>query len=200
MSLEFKKKILEIIAHPFDAYGYILSIFLGYLYKFRYHILRRKVVLGKSLRIRGSLIIRGPGEVFIGDRVYIDGRGHPVTLFTYDKGAIISIGSNSFIDGTRFGCQKRISISKYAILGDARIMDTDFHSISPNRWSSDALVESNPVIVEENVWIGAAAAVLKGVRIGNNSVVGFGSVVTKDVPSNCVVAGNPARVVKKLDE
>jgi acetyltransferase-like isoleucine patch superfamily enzyme len=146
--------------------------------------------------VRGPLKIRGPGKVIIGDNVLIDGRGHPVTPFTHHKDAVISIGSNSFVNGTRFGCQKKITIGEYAILGDARILDTDFHSIYPDRLSPNAVVESKPIIIGKNVWIGGAAIVLKGVNIGHNSVVGFGSVVTKDVPADCVVAGNPAKIIK----
>jgi acetyltransferase-like isoleucine patch superfamily enzyme len=55
-----------------------------------------------------------------------------------------------------------------------------------------------PVRIERNVWIGAAAIILKGVRIGENSAIGAGSVVVRDVPPKCVAAGNPARVVKRL--
>jgi acetyltransferase-like isoleucine patch superfamily enzyme len=171
---------------------------LGYYYKLKYSFFRRRTIFGKGFRVRGSLKIKGPGKVIIGDNVFIDGRGHPVTPFTYSKNAIISIGSNCFINGTRFGCQKEIVIGDYAILGDARILDTDFHSIYPNRWSSDAIVESKPIIVGRNVWIGAASAILKGVKIGDNSVVGFGAIVLKDVPPNCVAAGNPAKVIKSL--
>jgi maltose O-acetyltransferase len=60
-------------------------------------------------------------------------------------------------------------------------------------------MESRPVTIGKNVWLGAGSAILKGVNIGENSVVGFGAVVTDDVPPNCVVAGNPARIVKTLD-
>ena len=86
-----------------------------------------------------------------------------------------------------------------AILGDAMILDTDFHSIYPDRWSVEAKAESKPIRTGRNVWIGGAASVLKGVKIGDNSVVGFGPVVIRDVPRNSVVAGNPACVVKKLE-
>jgi acetyltransferase-like isoleucine patch superfamily enzyme len=53
--------------------------------------------------------------------------------------------------------------------------------------------------LERGVWVGDSAIICKGVRIGENSIIGAGSVVRKDVPPNCVVIGNPARVVKKLD-
>ena len=90
-------------------------------------------------------------------------------------------------------------MGEFAILGDARIMDTDFHSIYPNRWAPEAKAETQPVLIEDNVWIGGAAAILKGVHIGGNSVVGFAAVVVSDVPANSVVAGNPAALVKTLE-
>ena len=127
-----------------------------------------------------------------------DGRGHPVTPFTHNGNVVITVGSNSFVNGTRFRCQKKIIIGEYAILGDARILDTDFHSICPNRWSPDAVVESKPIIIEKNVWISSGALVLKCVKKVSNSVVGFASVVTRDVPPDCVVAENPGRVIRKL--
>ena len=77
------------------------------------------------------------------------------------------------------------------------IMDSDFHSLEPSqrRRSSGPCL---PVIVKNNAWIGSRALILKGVSIGTNSVVGAMSVVTRNVPDNCVVAGNPARLVKSL--
>jgi acetyltransferase-like isoleucine patch superfamily enzyme len=60
-------------------------------------------------------------------------------------------------------------------------------------------IKDKPVIIEENVWIGANAVILPGVKIGKNSIVGAGSIVTKDVGENVIVAGNPARIIKRLD-
>ncbi|MCK5617225.1 acyltransferase [Candidatus Pacearchaeota archaeon] len=191
-------KILFGLTRPQKSYDYILSVLKGGYYRLKYGIILRKAVFGKGLRVRGLLKISGPGKIIIGANVTIEGRGHPVTPFTHDKDAVITIGANSFINGTQFGCRKKITVGEYAILGDARIFDTDFHSIFPNRWTKDAVVKSAPIEIGKNVWIGAAAAVLKGVTIGDNSVAGFGAVVIKDVPSNCVVAGNPAKIVRNL--
>ncbi len=97
----------------------------------------------------------------------------------------------------------RISASDEIILGDgcmlangAYITDSDWHG-SYNR--VDRADEPTPVYLGDNVWVGDHATVLKGVTIGDNSVVAARSVVTKSVPENVVVAGNPARVVKTLD-
>jgi maltose O-acetyltransferase len=98
------------------------------------------------------------------------------------------------VNGTRFSCALSIRIGNDAILGDARISDTDHHPVSRRR-NVDRSLEAavRPVVIADNVWIGGGAGVLKGVTIGPNAVVGFGAVVTKDVPADRVAAGNPAR-------
>lgn len=178
--------------------NFVLSHTNGIYYRIKFKLLRKKVTIGRNFRVRERLKIKGPGRVIIGNGILIDGRGHPVTPFTHSKNALIRIGDNSFVNGTRFGCQDEIDIGPHAILGDARILDTDFHSIEINRWSKDAVVLHAPIKIGRNVWIAAGAVILKGVEIGENSVIGFASVVTDDVPPNSVAAGNPARVIKKL--
>ena len=128
-----------------------------------------------------------------------NGGPHPVTPFTHTPQARIRIGDNVFLNGMRFACAELIEVGDDCILADCRIFDTDMHSILPNRRSDDALVATSPVRLHRNVWVGAAAIILKGVTIGENSVVGAGAVVSRDVPPNVVVAGNPARVVKHLE-
>ncbi len=97
----------------------------------------------------------------------------------------------------------RISASDEIVIGDgtmlangAYITDSDWHTIY-DRTRRDERV--TPVHIGRNVWLGDHATVLKGVTIGDNSVVAARAVVTRDVPANVVVAGNPARVVKELD-
>ena len=97
----------------------------------------------------------------------------------------------------------RISASDEIVLGDgcmmangAYITDSDWHGLY-DRVSHPK--SKTPVRLGKNVWLGDHATVLKGVTIGDNSIVAAQSVVTKDVPANVVVAGNPAQIVKKLD-
>lgn len=196
----FFQKLHKGLKQPAQAYSYLISVLKGLVCRTRYSLVGKRISIGKKFCVSGSLKIKGPGRVVIGKNVCVDGCGHPVTLFTYSEDAVISIGSNSFVNGTRFGCQEKISIGDYAILGDARILDTDFHSIAPNRHSADAIIKSTPVMIDENVWVGGAATILKGVHVGRDSVVGFAAVVTRDVPPGCVVAGNPACIVRNLIE
>jgi acetyltransferase-like isoleucine patch superfamily enzyme len=150
---------------------------------------------GRNLRIDGRLVIRGPGTVILGDNVRI---GMTVTPWTYSPDAVISIGSDSFINGTSFGCQLEIRIGARAIIGRASIMDTDFHSVEIDRHRIDAPVRVASVILADNVWVGAQAGILPGTRIGQNSVVGFGAVCAGEFPADAVIAGNPAKVVRTL--
>ncbi len=82
------------------------------------------------------------------------------------------------------------------IASNVYISDTDWHDIYDRVHPRGNLA---PVILEENVWVGDSAIVCKGVTIGQNSIVGAGSVVTKDIPPNTIVAGNPAKIVKEID-
>ena len=79
----------------------------------------------------------------------------------------------------------------------AYVTDADWHDIYDR---TEVIGQTRPVTLKQNVWIGDGATICKGVTIGENSIIGAGSVVTSDIPSNVVAAGNPARVVKGLDE
>ncbi|MEW5723853.1 MAG: acyltransferase [Thermodesulfobacteriota bacterium] len=99
--------------------------------------------------------------------------------------------------GVRIGSAAGVFIGDGTMLANgAYITDSDWHDLY-NRIRP--CPNPSPVILEENVWIGDGAVVCKGVTIGRNSVIGAGAVVTTDVPESCVAAGNPARVVKRLD-
>jgi acetyltransferase-like isoleucine patch superfamily enzyme len=160
-------------------------------------LLRRRFKAGRNLRIDGRLILRGPGAVILGDNVRI---GMTVTPWTYATDAVITIGDDSFVNGTSFACVREVRIGCRAILGRSSIMDTDFHSVRVDRHDPSAPIRVAPVVLEDNVWVGAQAGILPGTRIGANSVVGFGAVCAGVFPGNVVIAGNPAKVVKRLTE
>ena len=79
------------------------------------------------------------------------------------------------------------------------ITDTDAHPLDylARRTSNDG-TKAAPIVIEDDVWVGAHSIILKGVTIGARSIIGAGSVVTKSIPTDCVAAGNPCRVIKKL--
>jgi len=122
----------------------------------------------------------------------------------------ISIGDRCYIGASLLVCHSSITIEDDAIISwGVTIVDHDSHALDWEGRSSDVIdwhenrknwdhVKIRPVHIEEKVWIGFGASVLKGVRIGAFSVVAAGSVVTKDVPPYSLVAGNPARIVRSL--
>ena len=108
--------------------------------------------------------------------------------------AKISIGAMSHIGArTEIRCHDKVAIGKHVRIGwDCQIMDSDFHPL-PGQLKEKVA----PITIEDNVWIGCRAIILKGVTIGHDAVVGAGSVVSKNVEACTVVAGNPARTIKK---
>jgi len=158
-----------------------------------------RVRFGRSVIANHRLDVRGKGSVTIGDDANLYAFVGRTRLYTRSPAARIVIGRNVRLNGTTIQAAELIEIGDDCILGDANVMDTDMHPIDADRRHNPAArIRTAPIVMERNVWVGGQAAVLQGVRIGENSVVGFRAVVTSDVPPNVVVAGNPARVVRSL--
>jgi len=134
----------------------------------------------------------------MGDNVFVDGTSHTVTPWTSNKRAKIIIGNNVFLNGTRFSCNKQIEIGDDCIIADCRLLDTDFHSIIPDKRNDSGYIKSEPIKIGKNVWIAMDSVVLRGVEIGDNATVSAKSVVHNDVPKNTVYGGNPAVFIKKV--
>jgi acetyltransferase-like isoleucine patch superfamily enzyme len=130
------------------------------------------------------------------------GVAHPVVLRTLSAGAELLIGEDVGLSGATICSAERIVIGSETMLGaGVTITDTDFHPLSPDnrRYNRDlSRVRTAEVVVGANVFIGTNSLILKGVSIGENSVIGAGSVVTSDVPENVIAAGNPCRVLRKI--
>jgi acetyltransferase-like isoleucine patch superfamily enzyme len=119
--------------------------------------------------------------------------GPGVAIAIYDN-AVLELGNNVSINAdSKLICCKHIKIGDgSAISWDVEIRDSDCHSIL-----AEDFEVSKPIEIGGHVWIGSRATILKGVRIGSGAVIATGSVVTKDVPENCLVAGVPARIIKE---
>lgn len=111
----------------------------------------------------------------------------------------ISIGNYILISpGTSIRSAESIDIGDSTMIAsDVVITDSDWHGIYDR---TDYVATPKPVKIHKNVWIGERSIILKGTQIGENSIIGAGSVVHGDIPPNSVYAGNPAKEVKKLDE
>jgi acetyltransferase-like isoleucine patch superfamily enzyme len=126
---------------------------------------------------------------------------------------LLTIGDNTYIGGgTVVDCVKSISIGNDVLISYGCVLaDSDNHSIKYSIRKKDladwkqkkhdwTTTNSEPIQISMGVWIGAKTIILKGVTIGEGSVVGAGSVVTKNVPPWTIVAGNPARVIREIPE
>lgn len=108
------------------------------------------------------------------------------------RGAKLSLGSGYINNNVTIDCFNSITIGDRVVISKGvTFRDSDNHSINGNREIS------SPIVVEDNVWIGLNAIILKGVRIGSGSVIAAGAVVVDDVPKNTLVGGVPARVIKE---
>lgn len=173
----------------------------------RWYLLRAKLRLHGvrfGERVRGNrVIIRNKGTITLGDDVrlnsYPDGELHRTGLQTFTDSARITIGNDCLVNGTMMFCNEAITVGDHCLFGPgAKLVDNDSHRVG-REWRVRKLPPASAAIVlHNNVWIGMNALVLKGVAIGENSIVAAGSVVTKNVPPNVIVAGVPARVVKVL--
>jgi maltose O-acetyltransferase len=159
--------------------------------------LRHADSVGERVRLRGRPSITNLGRMTIGPRVQLISTMATLELVTLEGGTL-EIGERTLVNyGGSIAAAERVSIGKECLIGThAIIMDNDFHRIEPERrreWP-----ESKPIVIEDNVWIGARSIVMTGVTIGTGSCVGAGSVVTRDVPDRTLVAGVPARAIRTL--
>lgn len=176
---------------------------------FRMYLKSKGVESGNNVILKGRPVIcRFTGIIRIGNNVILRSHDYgyhtsiyaPVRLMTDTReDAMIEIGDNTRINGASIHATEKIIIGRNCLIAsNATIIDSDGHGIIASERGSVNPV-SSPVIIEDNVWIGMNTIILKGVRIGMNSVIGAGSVVTKSIPPDCVAAGNPARIIKNID-
>lgn len=176
------------------------------------------IKFGKKLQVFDKIYVKGYGKITIGDNfVFTSGEAiNPICrnirgcFATTTKESQIIIGDNVGISSACIWAQKCIEIGNNVnIGGDCLIMDSDSH---PHDYMQrrrnfrqevgmDKYLETipcSPIVIEDDVWIGARCQILKGVRIGARSIIAAGSIVTKDVPSDCIAAGVPAKVLRKI--
>lgn len=158
--------------------------------------LRSATRVGPHARTLGRPRIENFGTLEIGGHVLIRSVNVPVELCTGPSGRL-RIGDGVRVNyGTSIAATGAVTIGDRVRIGPyVMIVDTDFH----DPYLRGHRPAPSPVVIEDDVWIGAKASVLKGVRVGRGAIVGVGAVVTNDVPPFTVVAGVPARPVATLD-
>ncbi|HEY0674393.1 MAG TPA: DapH/DapD/GlmU-related protein [Longimicrobiales bacterium] len=193
-------KFQKAVRNPGYALTVLRGLTKGHYYRVKFKLLGRRVIIGRRFRVSGRLDIRGPGTVIFGDDCSVISSMIQITTpWTHEKDAVIKIGNRVLLTGTRIGCVQRVEVGDGAGLSDARIMDSDFHSIeSTDEHRGHTAGRSKPITIGRNAWLGAGSMVLKGVTVGESAVVGAGAVVAANVPEYSVVFGNPARVVWRV--
>ena len=188
---------------------------------FRLVMKMTKVEYGKKLLLKGVPIIfnKGGARLKIGNNVTLKssslsnlvGLYSRTIIVTRASGAVIEIGDNVGISGATIYARQGIYIGDNTCVGgNCKILDNDFHPIDAEErlrllndvHGGDAadLIPTREIHIGKNCFLGCNSIILKGTVLGDGCVVGAGAVVSGKFEDNCVIAGNPARVIKKLGE
>ena len=164
----------------------------------------------ESAQVFKKLVSKKPGAVVFGKHVSC----YAGCSFAIGENGKCTVGDFTLLNGALVMAEERIDIGSYCLVSwNVGIADSDFHPLEPAQRLIDAQalapyfkdrpprpqLKTAPVKIGNNVWIGMGAVILKGVTIGDNSVVAAGAIVTRSVPANTIVAGNPAAAVKKFE-
>jgi acetyltransferase-like isoleucine patch superfamily enzyme len=191
--------IVKIIRFPSYCFWYLCA---------RAQFAVRGVKWPQHLTVKGPLGLSAIGRIELGDHITIvndskynrAGINHSTQLVA-GRGAILKIGNNVGMSGASIYAESSIEIGNHVLLGaNARIYDTDFHPIHFQDRMAGVPPKTAPVVIGDHVWLAANVTVLKGVSIGARSVIAAGSVVTSNIPEDCLAGGIPARVIRKITE
>lgn len=168
----------------------------------------KKIDIGQGVKVRGKIFLKNNGNIIIRDNVTINSRlsanpisGQMYTSLLVSQNARLIIDKGAGISNSSISVFNSVYIGEDVFIGaGCKIFDTDFHSVNYEKRMSknDDDIKSSPIVLEKGCFIGSNTIILKGVTIGKFSVVGAGSVVTKNIPSNEIWGGNPAKFIKKL--
>ncbi len=188
----FSLAVERYVYYPlWSAWNYIFA------YWWNVHIGKRCKFRGRAYfyRLPESKITIGDGCMFLSSNASNKiGVYSPCMISCVGVGANLTIGNGCGFSGTVIGCGTKIEIGHNVRCGaNTLITDTDWHR------DDYRTKEDRPIKIEDNVWLGYGVKVFKGVHIGENSFVGACTIVTHDIPANVVVAGNPARIIRKIE-
>lgn len=182
----------------------LLFAWRGHRLQWQARLYRGKVSLGQQITIQHPVRFQGRGRLVIANGVSLGfelagASNIPILLQPREPEAEIILEEGCVVmNGCELIARTSIRVGRRTLIGPHTwITDADFHGLAPELRHTPG--KSSPVIIEENVWIGAKAVILKGVRIGSNAVVAAGCVVSKDVPPGMIVAGNPMKIIGNVD-
>lgn len=196
-----KDKRGKLFKRLFLMYYLIVKIIFSFIMKTSCKF--KNIKLAKNVSFYGKIYLyRAPySSITIGKKCTFRSKEHSnliginrkCSISTLSSNATIEIGNNCGFSGTVVGSFKSIKVGNNVRCGaNTLITDSDWHSDDPRTGPPQEIV------INDNVWLGVNAVVLKGVTIGKNSIIGANSVVVKDIPENVIAAGNPCRVIKSL--
>ncbi|MCI8566690.1 MAG: acyltransferase [Lachnospiraceae bacterium] len=170
-----------------------------------------RVRYGKNLVLGGwPMIFRFPqAKITIGDNCKINSNFFSNLIGLYQRTILVArgtgeivLGNHVGISGTTIYARERIEIGDYSIIGaNCKIFDNDFHSLDTEERKNDVFdnLVTRPVTIGKNVFVGCNTIILKGTVIGDDCVIGAGSVVHGVFEAGCTIAGNPARIIKRRE-
>jgi carbonic anhydrase/acetyltransferase-like protein (isoleucine patch superfamily) len=213
--IKYINLILIIVNNNFDIIGWFFErlfryrnrcniLVFNYLIHFFCYI--KGVKIGKKVVFNGFPVIRRyeNSDISIGDCCRFNSAKNSIpiglqrrcTIVTLRKKSEIIIGDNFGGSGITLLAAIKIKIGNNVMIGaHSMIFDTDFHHSDPNKRQDRTDIPARPVIIEDNVFIGTNCTILKGITIGENSVIGANSVVINSMPKNSIAMGNPCKVV-----
>ena len=170
-----------------------------------------KVKIAKGATLLGRIQIHNRGQIYIGRFFTLVGLSfyNPLcrsasSVLRTEENAILEIGESVGISASVIWAFRKITIGNNVNIGaDCIIMESDAHALkAEERLAGEDIKKriANPIYIGNNVFIGTRCIILKGVSIGDNSVIGAGAIVTKSIPANCIAAGNPCRIIKYFNE
>ncbi len=186
---------------------YIKNLIDGFI---NYCIFKYNNVQFQKFKINGVIKVQNKGSLIIGNNFGANSgvNANPIggdsilRLIVFKENAVLKIGNNVGISNSSIICWKRIEIGNNVIIGGGcKIWDTNFHSLNSQIRTSgyDDDIKTDAIKIENNVFIGAGAIILKGVSIGEHSIIAAGSVVHKSIPPNVIAGGNPCLVIKSIN-
>jgi len=204
------RKIFRIIPKLRNSFFIAYNRIYFYLFGVKY---------GKGLSVKNKIYLLGKGRIEIGNHFDFSSGGNmnPIcrnvrgAIFSKNHNSIVKIGDNVGISSSCVWANESIQIGNNVnIGGDCLILDNDSHPHNylfrrrgyfehHNNKEKKSIIPTSPIVIEDDVWIGARSIILKGVRIGARSIIAAGSIVTKDIPCDVVAGGNPCRVLRSIN-